>query len=434
MEFCVRRIICILFSLLGVVSLAFAEDELLRIGRLSEISNNACYELVFDGAHYIENTDDGTRQAVERPKSYQLNFKNGVFQLMELGKIKPRNLRFLLAQETTLSVNGKRYSRGVAFSQRQNGQIVPIELISLDDYIKSVLPKEIGASAPAEALKAQAVAARSYCLSHLEHHQNDNYDLCDTTHCQVYGGYEVRADSTDEAVSATKNQVLLYDNKAIEALYSASSGGYTADAEFVYGSKMPYLISFADPYSDGENATPWSYELTLNEINTKINNAGKNIGNIVAIKADYADDSGRVKALNFKGSNGDFAIKGSKIRTFFAYGKVKSLLFDIEDVSTQSDVSIISAEGLDKNDISSFYVQSAKKLEKLDETPYIKSSNVVAKIKQEKLKDKIKFVGKGYGHGLGMSQRGAMEMAKQGKTYTEILEFYYPNTELSDEY
>ncbi len=428
-----------LFCLLSVFQFSFANDDYIRIGRLSQVSPNASYQLHFDGEHYIENLDDGSVKRVESTKDYTVDFENGAFYLLNLGKFPLSETRFFTSNDTILTVNGKRYLSGITFGQESNGKIIPIELLSLDDYIKAVLPKEIGSGAPIEALKAQAVASRSYTLSHFGHHKNSNYDLCDTTHCQVYGGYEVRTSATDDAVDATAGEVLLYNDVPIEALYSASSGGYTANAEYVYGSAVPYLLSFSDPHSTGDNAVPWSFSLSQADISAKINNYGKNIGKLVSIDADYDKNSGRVKSLNFIGSKEKFKIKGSKIRAFFGYGKLKSLLFSIDYAGKNDNSNPVYAISKDKTteiDVNKSFIYTEKGIKESGKEVCVLSASDTSKLTKasKNITDSVTFHGKGYGHGLGMSQRGAIQMAKDDYDYKEILEFYYPNTELIDEY
>ncbi len=141
-----------------------------------------------------------------------------------------------------INLNGKYYRGSIKLIKNNNNYYI-INRVSLEEYLYGVVPKEIPSSAPLEALKAQAIVSRSYSLSNLNKHIKDGYNLCDSTHCQVYGGYSAEKDSTNTAVDKTKGMILEYNDRAVDAVFHSSSGGHTESSENVWGTKIPYLVA-----------------------------------------------------------------------------------------------------------------------------------------------------------------------------------------------
>ncbi|HHV72515.1 MAG TPA: SpoIID/LytB domain-containing protein, partial [Clostridia bacterium] len=145
-----------------------------------------------------------------------------------------------------LSYQGKLYRGKLEVSLDKNGSLIVVNELPIEDYLCGVLPQEMLAWFPEEALKAQAVASRTYTYSNLNKHKNNNYNLCATTHCQVYGGAGVEDSRTNNAVYSTRGEVLTYNGTLISAFYHASSGGHTENSENVWSAALPYLKGVVD--------------------------------------------------------------------------------------------------------------------------------------------------------------------------------------------
>lgn len=157
-------------------------------------------------------------------------------------KIDSDNVVLKTEKEGFVSVKNKWY-RGNLMIQNKDGKLTVINNVNIEDYIKGVLPSEMPSGWETEALKAQAVAARSFALANLGKRAKYGYDLNDTTEDQVYGGASAETTKTNQIVDDTKGIVLIYDLKIIPAYYSASAGGQTINASAAWGNDLPFIRS-----------------------------------------------------------------------------------------------------------------------------------------------------------------------------------------------
>lgn len=280
----------------------------------------------------------------------------------------PQNGAFLISSDSPIYVDKIKRNYGGAISFRVNNKKLDIvNRVEMDEYLKGVLPKEMSPSFPMESLKAQALCSRSFAINNYNKFIKNGYNLDDTTRSQVYYGKDVEEKTTNKAVEETIGQVIKYDGKVAETIFCASSGGYTvASSEAWGGNSVPYLISKEDPYS----VHPWKYELKNSDLKKL------NLTDVFSVSLDY-NNSNRVNNLTFSTSKGDVKIKATDFRKKIGNTIIKSTLFDV---------------------------------------------NVIG--------NKVFVSGKGYGHGVGMSQYGAVEMAKKGSNYKDIIEFYFPGTNI----
>lgn len=280
----------------------------------------------------------------------------------------PQNGAFLISSDSPIYVAKIKRNYGGAISFRVNNKKLDIvNRVDMDEYLKGVLPKEMSPSFPMESLKAQALCSRSFAINNYNKFIKNGYNLDDTTRSQVYYGKDVEEKTTNKAVEETIGQVIKYDGKIAETIFCASSGGYTvASSEAWGGNSVPYLISKEDPYS----VHPWKYELKNSDLKKL------NLSDVFSVSLEY-NNSNRVNNLTFSTSKGDVEIKATDFRQKIGNTIIKSTLFDV---------------------------------------------NVIG--------NKVFVSGKGYGHGVGMSQYGAVEMAKKGNNYKDIIEFYFPGTNI----
>ena len=280
----------------------------------------------------------------------------------------PQNGAFLISSDSPIYVDKIKRNYGGAISFRVNNKKLDVvNRVEIDEYLKGVLPKEMSPSFPMESLKAQALCSRSFAINNYNKFIKKGYNLDDTTSSQVYYGKDVENKSTNKAVEDTLGQVIKYNGEVAETIFCASSGGYTvASSEAWGGNSVPYLIAQEDPYS----VHPWKYELKDSDLKKL------NLSDAFSVSLDY-NNSNRVNNLTFSTSKGDVKIKATDFRKKIGNTIIKSTLFDV---------------------------------------------NVIG--------NKIFVSGKGYGHGVGMSQYGAVEMAKKGSNYKDIIEFYFPGTNI----
>lgn len=349
-------------------------------------------------------------------------------------------------------INGNEYRNGIEFVKNGN-YFNAVNVLSIDEYLYGTLPSEMDYSWHNEALKAQAVASRSFAVySKNGKHSNDYYDLCDTSHCQVYNGVDVEKTETNSAVDETKNILAYYDGKVIEAVYFSSSGGSTADAKDVWNVEIPYLKAVSDSYEN--DAEVWTRVFSFSEMTKIVAENGEDIGNVKKVYIDSKDSFGRVNSLIIEGDKGNITLESEKIRTFFSNSKDGSLLsrnfsmdFDniIQNIVNSKKTYIIGNNNESQVEFAEIKTIDNKenmydfsRLEKIfvmgfDESKvYIKDNKdeYSQKFSNELIQGDIVFYGKGAGHGVGMSQTGAKSLAEIGKSYIDILKYYYNGIEI----
>lgn len=352
----------------------------------------------------------------------------------------------------TFRINGYPYRGMLTFSV--NGTVMTaVNVVDLEEYLYAVVPSEMPQSYATEALKAQAVAARTYAMTKLGAHSGSGYQLCDTTNCQVYKGYSNEASATTAAVDATGGEVACYNGSPIEAVFSASTGGYTENSENVWSAVVPYLRAVPEIAEYGDNT--WTRELTLDELTTLLETKGAGIGEARDIVITKISSGGRVQELQIVGTSGVKTLTKETIRTYFsaACGSLPSKMFTINgkggeisqssrSASTAKGGSLMAAaasQGIIAKTEGTLSYLNGKKLS-VDvagaETPSVSTgSGTYAEytVNISTVKNgKFVFEGSGVGHGVGLSQKGAQGMAQLGYDYEEILKHYYTGITIED--
>ncbi|MGK7943296.1 MAG: SpoIID/LytB domain-containing protein [Microcystaceae cyanobacterium] len=290
--------------------------------------------------------------------------------------------------------------------------------VSLETYLRGVVPHEIGPSAPVNAAKAQTIIARTYALRNLRRFQADNYQLCASTHCQVYYGLSDVSSRADQAIAQTRGLVLTYNNELVDALYSSTTGGVTAKFSDVWnGEERPYLKAIID------SPQPNLWDLTQKSLADEaafrqfisLNQGFNETGRRVFRWRRKSDLEGLNKDLRTylerkKHPLADFtSIKGMKITERSPSGRVLSLT-----VWTDQGELVLR-----KNEARSAFGPPRSTLFYLE--PILNPN--------QELGGYI-FVGGGFGHGVGLSQFGSYNLANLGWSPTQILAFYYPGTQI----
>ncbi len=316
-----------------------------------------------------------------------------------------------VAREGIFTVEGKGYRGNVIF-RPMDGKITVINEIMTDDYLRGVVAGEMPSSWPVEALKAQAVAARCYALNALNKHADFGFDVCATTNCQVYGGTQAETEATNRAVEETAGIVALYNGKVVNTLFSSSNGGYAEASENVWGGSSPYFQTFKDEFekTDEISGAVWKYEISPQQLKEELAGNGVDIGDILNMEIVKTSRSGRVLEVKITGTTGTKSYIKSYARTFLG---LKSQLYTIIP-PTGTAVFCLGANG--QETISGNY--------------YVLTDEGLDTRKAEEGNPNYVFNGRGYGHGVGMSQWGARYMSEQGLTYEDILKYYFKGIEL----
>jgi stage II sporulation protein D len=288
--------------------------------------------------------------------------------------------RFIASGPLFVTVNGRKYRGIMEISPADKGVLVVNEL-PLEDYLVGLINCEISSQWPMEAIKAQAVVARSYAAYQIEARKYAPYHLESTVMDQVYEGCDIEDSRAQQGVKETAGEVLTYENKVIQAFYHSNCGGHTEASENVWGFSLPYLRGVQCEYCLKSPAANWEQAIPLKKIELLLKNNGYQVNGLWDIKAGKKNKSGRVTDLSLLSAKGTLTISAVNLRKVIGYSVIKSTNFE---VTTNVDEAI--------------------------------------------------FVGIGYGHGVGLCQWGAKQRAADGFNYREILSYYYPGTRLEKIY
>ena len=271
--------------------------------------------------------------------------------------------------------NGRAY-RGT-FERTPDGQIV--STVGLEDYLYSVVPREMSPSWPAAALEAQAICARTYVLQ--RSNPRRNYDVVPSELDQVYGGLASESPAARAAVDATRDQVLRYGDRFAEIMYSSCCGGHTeASSDAWGGAPFPYLQGVVCTTCTASPDFHWQRDVPLATLASAFASDLAPYGALREVRVSAVDGSGRARMVELVAERGSAFVKGSVFRMRAGARVVRSLLISKIDAA-QPDVLSIEGSGL--------------------------------------------------GHGVGLCQWGARGMAQQGRTSREILSWYFPGTALA---
>ncbi len=326
-----------------------------------------------------------------------------------------------------INVNGQKFRGEIEVRRYDTSDMTVINTLPLEDYLYGVVPKEIGALSPIEAVKAQAVAARTYSIRNLEKYSKWGFDMSNTVSDQAYGGYEYEHQNSNKAVDQTKAKILVYNGNPAATYYFSTSGGKTENIENVWSpdQSCPYLVSVEDTY-EPTNLTysKWSEALTGSEISERLKSKGYDVGELISIQALQYSQAGRVIKLLVKGTKGEKIFEREKCRT--ALG-LRSQWYSI---STDSDIAVLGNEStINRISIGTLRIKTANGSYTVGQQAGKIFAAGADSTKEYPISSATyRFDGKGWGHGIGMSQNGAKGMAEAGFTFEQILQWYYKGT------
>lgn len=290
----------------------------------------------------------------------------------------------------TDGAGSKRYRGSLEF-QVEEGKITAVNELNIEDYLRGVVPAEMPSAWPAEALKAQAVAARNYALQREQASRSRGYSLSNDQYSQVYKGYDAETPATNRAVEETRGMVMLSGGSLITAFFHASSGGFIEDCQDVWLNPLGYLKAREDPYDRNDRHYNWQVRYTAGQLAEQLKAAGYDFSKVEdLVELGRTSSGARVERLLVKGrgASGEPCqveiYNADKVR--LALG-LKSALFTIDKTYDQ-----------DKN------------------------------------LAQVQIRGSGWGHGVGLSQWGARGMASQGYNFQDILQYYYSGISLMADY
>ena len=364
---CTSALLCALAALLGSGAPIGAQaPATIRVGLVWSVES---VTIGADGPLEVVEIESGRRDAQEGGRLIARATAQGI----DLGGQTYSGTIRLQPRAAYLQVNGRPYRGLIEIRRTAQGRLTVINDLDMEEYLYGVVRSEMDPRWPPEALRAQAIAARSLALYSIGRFAADGYDVRPTTDSQVYGGVAAEDPRTTSAVEATRALIMLYEGRPVFAAYHTDSGGTTENSEFVWGSVTPYLRGVADPYSRDAPNHEWTFRLDLAAIEARVTRAGRPIGGLQRLEVTSTSPSGRVMTLRLSGSGGIVEIRGTDFRTAIGVGVLRSTLFAMRPLGG----------------------------------------------------DTVEFSGRGFGHGVGMSQWGARGQAAAGRDATEILRYYY---------
>jgi stage II sporulation protein D len=279
-----------------------------------------------------------------------------------------------------VTVNGRGYRGLLEVTAADHGLLVVNEL-PLEEYLVGLINCEISSAWPMEAVKSQAVIARSYAVYQKLARRNAPYQLESSVMDQVYEGCDVEDSRAARGVLETAGEVLSFEGKVVQAFYFSSCAGHTESSEHVWGVSIPYLRGVPCKYCQEANPVKWELTIPLKKVEAALRRAGYQVSGISELTVQGRNESGRVRDVGVSSGKGTVSVPSVAFRKALGYGVVKSTNFELR---VSGEDCLIS--------------------------------------------------GSGSGHGVGLCQWGAKQRAADGFSYREILSYYYPGVSLINGY
>ncbi len=299
--------------------------------------------------------------------------KKMMFSSASLGR---SPVRIRSAGEVT-RVNGKCYRGWLELRKKPNGRLLVVNELDIEQYLLGVIAAEIPHGWEFEALKAQAIASRSYALYQKRTSGNKPYHILATMDGQVYSGRNGESENSMKAVKATEGIVITYGGAVIPAFYHSSCGGHTENAAELWGIDEPYLKGVDCECQEISLYGLWEKRISVSRLADLLRQQGYRLSGITGIEMDSITPAGRVRQVAIHHAGATAFIPAEKLRAAVGYSFLPSAFFE----------------------------------------PALQGNEVV-------------FSGRGLGHGVGLCQWGAKEMASHGADFQSILSHYYPGTTL----
>lgn len=375
-----------------------------------------------------------------------------------------------LTSKSPLSFNGRRY-RGSFRVIGDGGGITLVNVLNLEDYLRGVIKMEIDPKWHPEAVKAQAIVSRTYALRNiLQNKGKKGYDLQDSVMSQVYRGINAEDKRADQAINATRGIVVRYGGSLAFTPFHSDSGGATADVSTVWGGAMPYLKGVGEPVPSSSPNSTWEARLSPSQVESALRQAGADVGALRELKIGEKDAFGRATTLVAVGSGGTKTVKSHAFRMAAGSTVIKSTAFSIasasgagsspamplplpaspalkssgsaKDVPT-SDTPMTTAEERQLTALTEQGVFTSEDLMDMLMNPKKRKGYLIRALRtrrpelnsptsapQTTSQGGLVFRGRGWGHGVGLSQWGAKALAEQGWDCRKIILHYFPGVTL----
>ena len=333
---------------------------------------------------------------------------------------------------------GYKYYGGFRYERINGGNLTVVNMVHLEDYVSCVITWEMGASWHKEALKAQAACARTYAMRNLNKHSTYHFDLCATTDCQAYYGTSNLTSNSIQAAEESEGVCVYYNGTLADTVYSSSNGGASESSENVWVNAVPYLVGKVDPYegliADQIPNYNWTVTYTADELEAKLRAKGYQCGDLASFAVTQTTPTGNVYAITFTDVNGkSWSFYKQDARTFLG---LRSQRYTVtggsgSTSSTSTQVSLAGGGSISLN--GAYAIDGSGNVSAVSGDAWVITGDGFTQPGGSSggtAADSYTITGSGWGHGVGMSQYGALSMAKQGYTYDQILKFYYTGVDV----
>ena len=371
MRACTTAALALLLAAAVLTPARAQADETIRIA----ILQNAESATVVSSAGLIVQAPNDTVDATG-----QIIMEAGPSGLTVDGQLLRSDRLEVRGRDGEITINGLTVG-GRVIVKRQNGKLLAINEVPLEDYVKGVVPSEMSAAWHPEALKVQAIATRTYALYKMRQNARKDFDVLASIKDQVYlyRGRAAAAGAAARAVNDTRDLVLAYRDEPILAVFSSTAAGQTEDAWNVWAVDMPYLKGVECPFDLNSPWYQWRTDIALPMLEQRLRDEGFPVGIIASLAPATYTKAGRVIQVRILHSGGELYVKGDDLRRVLGYTVLPSTQFDFDIVGIQ-----------------------------------------------------VQFAGRGNGHGVGLCQWGAKELAERGYSAETILRYYYPGADIRD--
>jgi stage II sporulation protein D len=345
--------------------------------RVAIARNSLALKLNTTSRVYVQEVKGGQKYLLLENSTYEV--KPAGAGIAVAGQVLSSPIKLLAAESGEQIRLGKNLYRGDIVIKATAGKLDIIEHLSIEDYLCGVLPSEMSPDWPLEALKAQAVASRTYAMRFIN--PTRDYDITNGVEMQVYNGTSKISPRIIEAVNSTRGRVLKYRGKLITAFFHAACGGHTASSKAAWGEAvLKPLYGVKDPFCAPSRHSRWEYFLPAADLLKFIQSQGSTALKVKGLKINQKDRSGRVISFRVATESGSKVVKANDMRKRFGNSEFRSTL--------------------------------------------------ITAIRP--VKGGFELAGRGWGHGVGMCQEGTRYMALKGRPYKRILAHYYPGAAITD--
>jgi stage II sporulation protein D len=369
--------LCLILATFFMSGLFFLQAQTIRRVRVNVLDDVTAVDLAISGNFEIRDGDSNTILSEGRKLNVTVGLDSESFSFGRL-RLKAKRIFVKTWDPDEIILNERRFRGDISLIRKDKSHFFVINHVELEDYIKGVLYHEVSHYWPEEILKAQAIVCRTYALYQMQQNSRSNFDVTSGIYSQMYGGSTSERYRTNRAVDETAGEILTYRGKIFPAYFHATCAGHTEDAAVLWKISILPLKGVVCEFCKGSPHYAWHEVITQDDFRWSLRKAGYRIKKITEIEIAGKDASNRISDLRLSDKDKTIVVSAKDLRNIIGPNLIRSTNFSV------------SLAG-----------------------------------------DEIIFEGVGWGHGVGMCQWGGYFMAKAGHSHQEILQYYYPGSQIS---